>query len=260
MHMRPTLIEVYNRLLILKHVVVYALSNPPENILLEVSAQWTKQDKDDYDKSSKERSHKQRALLKQVGMWQHITSQERNFLESFGFGIKQKQIVDASWKAESAVVLMWALGWVENFPKMDEEVDPDILKSFDGTKKVDALQLRPFEEIEKKRELMESWHWRVRTKQLIDSNFKFSPPEAMKKDGIQTLDDVVKLAAKIRYEQGDLPKIIDEDYVFLGKPFRTLQTGEVALAQSIICERHFALNWLCGMAPKNEWDKTPTNT
>lgn len=31
-------------------------------------------------------------------------------------------------------------------------------------------------------------------------------------------------------------------------------------ATSIIMERHFALNWLCGMAPGNRWDETPTDT
>jgi hypothetical protein len=29
---------------------------------------------------------------------------------------------------------------------------------------------------------------------------------------------------------------------------------------SITEERHFALNWLCGYAPDNDWDATPTPT
>jgi hypothetical protein len=30
--------------------------------------------------------------------------------------------------------------------------------------------------------------------------------------------------------------------------------------KSVAVERHFTLNWLCGYAPGNEWDDTPTGT
>jgi hypothetical protein len=82
----------------------------------------------------------------------------------------------------------------------------------------------------------------------------------MKKAGLNTLDDIVCLSAKSAYEKGDLEEIIDEDFVFEGKAFRTLSDNEYQRATSIIMERHYALNWLSGMSPGNRWDETPTET
>jgi hypothetical protein len=122
------------------------------------------------------------------------------------------------------------------------------------------LPLKTKIEIDNKRDLMESWHWRVNTRRLIESGFKYEPDDAMKKAGLNNLDDIVKMSAKSAFERGDISSIIDDDYVFKGKPFRDLDSEEFAEATSIIIERHFDLNWLCGYAPRNNWDETPTDT
>ena len=41
---------------------------------------------------------------------------------------------------------------------------------------------------------------------------------------------------------------------------RDLTEEEWREVTSIAAERHFALNWLCGYAPGNRWDATPTET
>jgi hypothetical protein len=86
------------------------------------------------------------------------------------------------------------------------------------------------------------------------------PDENTRKLGFISYDDVVRFSAKTAHEKGTLSEIIDEDFVFLGKAFRELNEDEYETAKSIIMERHFALNWLCGMAPANRWDETPTDT
>ena len=53
---------------------------------------------------------------------------------------------------------------------------------------------------------------------------------------------------------------MEKDFAFLGKPFRSISPDEYQMATSIIMERHVAMNWLCGMAPGNMWDETPTET
>ena len=42
--------------------------------------------------------------------------------------------------------------------------------------------------------------------------------------------------------------------------YRDLTDEEWSSIRSIAFERHFALNWLCGYAPDNRWDETPTDT
>ncbi len=46
----------------------------------------------------------------------------------------------------------------------------------------------------------------------------------------------------------------------MGKAYRDLDDDEWSTVSSIAMERHFALNWLSGYAPNNNWDETPTET
>ena len=82
----------------------------------------------------------------------------------------------------------------------------------------------------------------------------------MKKDGFHSYDDIVRFSAKNHLREGDLTEIIDEDFVFMGKAYRSLTLEEYQLSMSIISERHFAMNWLVGYGTGNRWDETPTPT
>ena len=53
---------------------------------------------------------------------------------------------------------------------------------------------------------------------------------------------------------------IADDFPAKGKAYRDLTAEEWSELRSITAERHYALNWLCGRAPKNKWDETPTDT
>ena len=53
---------------------------------------------------------------------------------------------------------------------------------------------------------------------------------------------------------------IHDDFPAKGKAYRDLTADEWSEVRSVCAERHYALNWLCGYAPGNDWDHTPTET
>jgi hypothetical protein len=76
---------------------------------------------------------------------------------------------------------------------------------------------------------------------------------------VRSYDDIVRFTAKKLDEEGRM-RAIDEDFPAKGKASRELSDDEWSEVRSITMERHIALNWLCGYAPNNEWDETPTDT
>ena len=77
---------------------------------------------------------------------------------------------------------------------------------------------------------------------------------------MNSLDDIVRIAAIQAFKNGDIKETINDDFVLKGKAFRDIDKVEFLGATSIIIERHYALNWLCGYSPRNDWDQTPTDT
>jgi hypothetical protein len=159
---------------------------------------------------------------------------------------------------ESVLILMWALGIISETPAFDVQASIDLLK------KIPSENLSSFfanaklieeKTIEQKRSLGELWHWRSRTRQLIEEKkpFPTNIPQ------FKSYDEIVRVSAKAANEKDGL-KIIDEDFAVKGKAYRDLTDAEWSEVSSIAVERHFALNWLCGYAPENRWDETPTDT
>ena len=108
--------------------------------------------------------------------------------------------------------------------------------------------------------MAEHWHWRSRTRQLTESGFEIDPDmEEFRKSGFKCLDDIVRFSANQADAEG-LHPTVDQDFAVNGKAYRDLQPEEWWEVRSITMERHFALNWLCGYAPGNRWDETPTET
>ena len=71
---------------------------------------------------------------------------------------------------------------------------------------------------------------------------------------------VVRVAAREAHKKGDIPTPVDGDFPAHAKAYRDLSDLERSQMMSIAMERHRALNWLCGFAPENRWDETPTDT
>jgi hypothetical protein len=162
------------------------------------------------------------------------------------------------WSLESAAVLMWALGLIADFPSFDNQSDPEILKQIpheDINKFINNSRLLPEGEIERKRSLAELWHWRSRTRQLIVE--KRVPPQNL---GFDSFEQIIQQVANEAHKQGDLSEVIGNDFLAKEKSYRDLSDDEWSEVRSITIERHRALNWLCGYAKGNQWDKTPTDT
>ena len=260
--MKPSEDEVYARLKVLMYVVVHALATP-RPMLNEYFAKWSEKERSDFDDACKQHAESNATKMQMAGLWEYASPSEKAFLQSFGSQMDEYAHKAATWRMECAGTLMWALGFLNRFPVLDEQINPDLMKSV--TAKRFGLfrkrpRLRPQNEISARRDLIELWHWRVRTRRLIEEGKPFEADENMKRVGIASFDDIVRFSAKAAHAKGDLPELKDDDFVFLGKSFRTLPTEEYQMATSIIMERHYALNWLCGMAQENRWDETPTDT
>jgi HAMP domain-containing protein len=173
------------------------------------------------------------------------------------------QQIAASWRTEALQTLLWAVGIVPEMLPYDVPAGETPLKQFLGADLDRALavsQLRPTDQLERARSTAELWHWRARTRQLIDRGETFPQSPQTAKAGIRTFDDVVRVTAKLAVEHGTIPTQIDSDFPICGKAYRDASSDEFSLAHSITMERHFALNWLCGFAPGGRWDETPTDT
>ena len=85
-------------------------------------------------------------------------------------------------------------------------------------------------------------------------------PEEMKKPGLQSLDDIIRLTTAHAVNEGTIRRAIDNDFAARGVAYRELPPDAFSEVRSIALERHRALNWLCGRAPDNAWDETPVET
>lgn len=226
-------------------------------------ASWSREEKADFQKKMIEHRDSVWASFKEVGLWPFLSSEERKLAEVTGATVTMRQLIDVSWRMESADVLLWALGLVPSLGSYSEQASLDHLKLVSGisvSKFVESASLRTREEIEKARDLAELWHWRSRTRQLIEEGRPFEASPEMVERGLTSYDAIVRIAAKAAHEKGDIPSLIDEDFPAFGKAYRDLRPDEWSQIRSISMERHFALNWLCGYAEDNNWDETPTGT
>lgn len=255
---KPSAQDVAKRLLILKYVVVQALALPPQDLIQKLFSQWSKNEQHAFTKGFADRTTQVISSLKSNGFWKFMTKEEQEFIQSIPPKIKFQQHLNAMWRLESVIVLMWALGLINDFPAFDSQSDAEILKQIpheDIRKFIDGSKLLPDGDIERKRSLAELWHWRSRTRQLVEEK-KTPPPEL----GFNSFDQIIQLVANESYKQADLPHVIDNDFIAKGKPYRKLTDEEWSEVRSISMERHHALNWICGYAKGNRWDKTPTDT
>jgi hypothetical protein len=255
---KPLPHEVAERLIILKYQVVRSWAIPPQEIIHGAYPRWSRKEKREFRKVFKEESNQLTKSMKSLRLWQHMTQEERSFISSSVLKINPQHHRNAMWRLESVVAFMWAMKLVEEFPPFDTQFEGELLQKLPYENIVeffDAAVLHPEDVIEEKRSLAELWHWRSRTRELIEMNGE--PPEEL---GFSSFDEIVQKVAKQAYEHGELPEIVNNDFSAKGKAYRDLSDEEWSDVKSITVERHYALNWLCGYAPDNKWDQTPTDT
>jgi hypothetical protein len=258
---RPEASAVAGRVVILHAVVLHAMMAPPRDMLGEIMAGWTEADRRKFEADTKEKLGefwgRLGALTSQMSPW------EREFAASTMVTMTQRQQLDASWRIESFQALLWSLGRLGELPGFDVQADHNILKEYapEGLEQfVKKARLLPTDRIDRMRDLAETWHWRSRTRQLIEEGRDLGPTPQMLSAGLRTFDDIVRLSAETAAKEGRIPETKEGDFVAFGKPYRSMTAEEWSIVRSITMERHFALNWLCGYAPGNHWDETPTDT
>jgi hypothetical protein len=176
--------------------------------------------------------------------------------------LEAQQLIVHSWRSEALMCLLWALRRFDALPPYDQNVDGMRLlqreRFGDGPRDfLEAARLRDAVQIEEARALAEMWNWRARTRQLQEEKTPF--PE-MPDLGIFSWNDAARMSANGAHEKGMIDRVIDGDFPAFGRAYRDVSVDQWQTLQSIAQERHFALNWLCGYAPNNEWLKTPTGT
>lgn len=128
----------------------------------------------------------------------------------------KRDTLNALWRREGLMVLLWGLKIVDPMPHADKQVDiVDLLKSawlFKDTRKLrTTVQLRSPENINKARDLAEFWLWRVRTTQLQNSPNSANDPRTSK----EKLEAIIAHAAETGERDG-LFKRIGGDFPAFG--------------------------------------------
>jgi uncharacterized protein DUF4272 len=254
---RPSAGEVMARVIILKYLFVKALATPSLEFLDECKHKWTTDEWIKFLEDEQSQHAQMVDRLHQNGLWKFMEQNECDFMGASSTRVKQQEIVDASWSIESIVCLLWALGHVSELLPYDQQADPELTNKLPlGAAQVlmDNSVLLPRMLVDKQLDLAELWHWRARTRQLLESGYKFTFPANM------TIEKVIRAASAKAADDGLIPSPIADDFPAFGKAYRDLAHAEYMQATSIAAERHRALNWLCGFAPENRWAETPTNT
>ena len=259
---RPSARDVAERFVILRQCVVHALAVPPRDLFAEQTKHWSHTEYQTFAADLESQRDKYWGALTHLGLWERLSPTEREFAATTAITMSATQHINASWRMESAGVLLWSLCLVDSLPPYDTEAALDLLKRH-PTNPVSAFldnaELRSYEVIERQREIAELWHWRSRTRQLEERGDVFSVHESAGQLE-RSFDDIVRMTATKAFDDGTLTQILEDDFVAFGQPYRSLNPKEWSAVTSIASERHFALNWLCGYAPGNRWDDTPTDT
>jgi len=247
----PDAEEVLKRAIVLREVFVKGLVVPPPDLLAGYLEKWTEFERTDFEEKMRSQFAVRNQQLREEGIWNEMEESERKFLEAGALELHLQELIDASWLSESAACLFWAIGYIPELPSYDERATTEMMKvEFNS-----QAALRPFESIQKQRDLAELWHWRARTRQLEE----LGRMRSVIAKGL-TIEEIIRMASEKAAENGAFPTPIGNDFPAFNKAYRDLSAEEYSFASSIALERHRAFNWLCGLAPGNRWAETPTDT
>lgn len=256
---RPSPAAVADRLVALKASIVYALGAPPRDVVAGMRARATKDERARMDEKADEARDAFWTPIYDTPVFEVLTDTERAISEATLITLTEEQQIDASWWIEGAAMLAFAAHIIDELPPFDVQVSPELLQFIpnppDLEKFREQIKLRPEAELDAARAAAELWHWRSRTRELQEGGFKL--PEELKKEGVQTLDDVIRVTAAHAFAEGSIERAIDGDFPAREQAYRALSEADFSEVRSIAVERHRALNWLCGRAPDHRWEETP---
>ncbi len=251
----PSAEEVAKRALVLACLVGRGLLIPPREMIAQLQEQWGS----DGPKMLAQLMDKNKQggieRLSHLSVESDVTRSEREFFQKPLYRLTEQQLYNASWRTEALRSLLWTLCVTDSPGPFDEESDPvEIVKACTESVSPTSASIRPPDELEAQRTIAEMWHWRSRTRELQERPEPIPlPPEI-------TMEEVIKMSAEMMVQRGAFPSTIGDDFAAMGRPYRDLTVEEWTIVRSITMERHYALNWVCGYAPRNDWDRTPTDT
>lgn len=259
---KPTAAEVADRLVALKSCVVYALGAPPRDVVAAMRARAKADERAQMDDKADEARDAFWTPIYDTPVFDALTPRERELSEATLITLTEEQQIEASWAVEGMVVLAWALGFLDELPSWDAQTEPSFLEEVPNPIALARVRaeakLREPEEIDRAAAAAQLWHWRSRTRELIEAGFEF--PKELVRPGVASLDDMVRLTAAHAFADGSIERVIDGDFPARDKAYRALGDDEWHEVRSIAFERYRALNWLRGLAEGNAWDETPTET
>lgn len=193
--------------------------------------------------------------LDEEGITEHISAEEWRLLSLPTGTWTHQERIDVSWRIEALGMIAWALSIIPIAPPYDHVFTPRLVMRPLGLLQPTGdffkmVELRSEQTIEWARHVAELWHWRARTNHIQEKGIQ--PP------GELSFSQIVARTARIAHEHGDLGPPLSNDFMAYNKPYRLLTDEEFATARSIAMERHYALNWLCGLS--DDWDNVPTDT
>ena len=209
-----------------------------------------------------------RALLANLhdhGLWEYATTEEIKLLKSNPLAIDFECAQSTFFSMNAQAVFAWCLGMIDGLPPYDTAIsDQDASYSgefIDHLPNPEHFELvasnfnrRSNGEIERARTDAESWHWRSRTLE-----YQRSKPIAKSSTKSKVFQERVREASQSCVSDG-MFVAIDDDFPAFGKPYFLLDDAEWRKIRVITEQRHKALNWVCGLAPENNYDETPTDT
>lgn len=206
---RPSPEDAARRLVVLKYVVAYALTSPPRDMFRKLFEQRNADEREKFTADAEGKREEFWQPLHRAGLWQRVSPAERELAGTTVVTMTHEQQVRASWRVESAQVLMWALGLIPRLGPYDTQASHNLLKQI-PSRDIDGFllsaQLRNESEIDRARADAELWHWRSRTRQLIEHGQEFPPDEQTRAAGFSSYDDIIRFTAKMLAGKAESPQ------------------------------------------------------
>ena len=255
---RPEIGEVIKRVKVIHWIAGFALSTPSLEFWPQTKAALPPAQLETFLEQLRKGRDQLCGQMRSRGYWECMTEWEKQLAQTLPCDLATQQRVDAFWRLEALGVLLWAVGKAKALPAFDTPFNPSILGLVDSS--MEGAVLRPAAEVNGARDTAELWHWRSRTRQMVERGDSFPDDPQIQAAGYRSFDDVVRASARNAAQKGIITACIAEDFPAKGKAYRELSNQEWSEMRSIAMERHHALNWLCGYARNNRWDETPTET
>lgn len=218
-----------------KFIFVKDLSIPPPESIARCKNRWSGDEWNRFLEDMRNQNTDLVERLRRRGSWKGMDRQERNFMEAGVVEITQRGRIDASWRREAMVCLLWTLGCTSNplavgqpaDPKLSNRLPADFVETLVGN-----AVLRSHDSIERQCDVAELWHWRSRTRCLQESGHKLAISEDM------AFEKIIRLASPRAAADGDMPAPIGDDFPAFGKAHRDLINERYSPATSVAQERH----------------------